>query len=175
MDTPIITAEKLTKSEALNSNIPYRQAVGSLNYLATCTRPDIAYAVNYVSRGMQNPTNLDWIAVKRIFRYLQGTRKTGIIYKKGGSNILSGFSDASYAPEASDRKSTSGYVFTMNGGAISWKSKRQPIISLSSMEAEYIALSTAAKEGMWLRKLENSILGKLDPITIQEDNQSTIT
>jgi hypothetical protein len=175
IDTPIIQPKLQIKSEKLDSQIPYMEAVGSLNYLATCTRPDISYAVNRASRSMQAPTSEDWVNIKRIFRYLKKTKDFGITYKKGGpNNSPVGYSDASYAPEATDRKSTSGYVFIMNGGAISWKSKRQPIISLSSMEAEYIAITTAAKEGIWIRKLEKDIKGKSDPIKIFEDNQSCI-
>jgi hypothetical protein len=118
-------------------------------------------------------TEDDWINVKRIFRYLQKTMKTGIVYHKNGGDLY-GYSDASYAPEATDRKSTSGYVFMMNGGAISWKAKRQPIIALSSMEAEYIALTTAEKEGMWLKQLQADITETKTTMTILEDNQSTI-
>lgn len=174
VEKKMILPKNETESEDLDPNVPFREAVGSLNYLSTCTRPDISYAVNRCARAMQNPKKQDWINVKRIFRYLQKTKSLGITYSKGGLNLIIGYSDASYAPESKDRKSTSGYVFIKNGGAISWKSKRQPIISLSSMEAEYIALNTAGKEGIWLRKLEKDVIGKNHQLEILEDNQSTI-
>jgi transposase InsO family protein len=151
----------------------YQQAVGSLNYLATCTRPDLAFAISQVARKMHQPTEEDWLAVKRIFRYLQATKSHGLHYSSKRSNLI-GYSDASYAPEETDRKSVSGYVYLMNGGAISWKSKRQPIISLSSMEAEYIALSAASKESMWLHKIQKDLYIKPEPMIIREDNQATI-
>jgi hypothetical protein len=173
-DTPAVPTVKTFESPPLDSSVPYRQAIGALNYLSTCTRPDISYAVHFVARSMQNPTENDWVNVKRIFRYLKYSANFGITYSKSKEGKILGYSDASYAPESTDRKSTTGYVFLKNGGAISWKSKRQPIISLSSMEAEYIALTTTCKEGMWLRQLEHDVTGIKSPMKILEDNQSTI-
>lgn len=178
-DTPAMPVN-VCESPALAVDIPYRQAVGSLIYLATCTRPDISYAVSIVSRKMHTPTEQDWIAVKRILRYLQGTKHAKLRYTADSSEYSTltstfiGYSDASYAPDAIDRKSVSGYVFLMNGAAISWKSKKQPIISLSSMEAEYIALTSAAKEGLWFRKFQCDLGLPASVLTIFEDNQSTI-
>jgi hypothetical protein len=154
--------------------VPYKQAIGSLNYLATRTRPDIAFAVNRAARAMQNPKEKDWIAVKRIFRYLQGTKNLSLRYlnEKGG---VTGYSDASYASEMTDRKSISGYVFMKGEGAISWRSKKQSIVSLSSMESEYIALTDAIKDGIWINRLEIDMdPEKLKTVVIMEDNQSTI-
>jgi len=123
---------------------------------------------------MHQPTHNDWIAVKRIFRYLQGTINTKLKFSNQNSELI-GYSDASYAPNADDRKSTSGYIFIKNGGAISWRSKKQPIVSLSSMESEYIALSSAVKEGIWLKRLELDIFPNLEKsFVILEDNQSAI-
>src|SRR4029079_7044976 len=109
----------------------YMQAMGSLIYLANATRPDISYSVNLLARKMQNPSIQDWQDTKRIFRYLQGTKEMKLVYQKKKSE-LHGFSDASYAEDKKDRKSTSGHVFMTNGGAVSWKSGKQPIVSLSS-------------------------------------------
>ena len=173
LDTPAIVPPNAA-SPALGRDIPYMEAVGSLNYLATCSRPDLAFAVSQIARHMHAPTEENWTAVKRIFRYLQGT-KTLCLFYSSTPIPLTGYSDASYAPEATDRKSTSGYVFMKNGGAISWKSKKQPIVSLSSMEAEYIALCTAGKEAIWLRQLEADL--KSSPaksIVLNEDNQAAI-
>lgn len=114
----------------------------------------------------------DWIAVKRIFQYLQGTKNYAIHYQNR-KIALFGYSDASYA-ETEDRKSTSGFVFMKNGGAITWRSKKQSIVSLSSMEAEYIALCDATKEATWLQRLEHDVEGIKESILILEDNQSTI-
>ena len=134
---------------------------------------DIAYAVGAVARQMHNPTMEDWNSIKRIFRYLQATRNYCLKYSVENSEII-GYSDASYAPVANDRKSTSGFFFISNG-AISWRSKKQPIISLSSMEAEYIALADAAKEGIWLNRIEKEIFPENTPkVILLEDNQSTI-
>jgi hypothetical protein len=151
----------------------YREVIGKLNYLSTCTRPDISYAVSQVSRAMQDPTQEDWKNAKRIMRYLKKTMDTKIIFKNLKEE-LQGYSDASYAADKKDRKSHSGYVFTMNGGPISWKSKKQPIVALSSMEAEYIALSEAAKEALWLKKLKDDLQENRNILTIYEDNQSCI-
>eukprot|EP01127_Copromyxa_protea_P008684 TRINITY_DN199_c0_g1_i24.p1 TRINITY_DN199_c0_g1~~TRINITY_DN199_c0_g1_i24.p1 ORF type:complete len:296 (+),score=39.86 TRINITY_DN199_c0_g1_i24:547-1434(+) len=173
-DVPAIPIGKPIDSPLLDSSTLYRQAIGALNYLSTCTRPDISYAVHLAARSMQTPTENDWDNVRRIFRYLKSSSNHGITYSKSKGGQILGYSDASYAPESTDRKSTTGYVFIKNGGAISWKSKRQPIISLSSMEAEYIALTSTCKEAMWLRQLNKDVTGIEIPMTILEDNQSTI-
>jgi hypothetical protein len=111
--------------------------------------------------------------VKRIFRYLQKTKNAKLVYHSEPKELV-GYSDASYAPNSEDRKSISGYLFQMNGAAISWKSKKQPIVSLSSMEAEYIAITAAIKEAKWLAKLEEELMIKPKKMIIYEDNQSTI-
>jgi hypothetical protein len=122
---------------------------------------------------MHDPTDDDWLSVKRIFCYLQGTKNLKLKFSATNSEIL-GYSNASYAPYAIDRKSTSGYIFISNG-PISWRSKKQSIVALSSMEAEYIALVDAAKEGLWLNRLEKEIYSKTSPkVVLMEDNQSAI-
>jgi hypothetical protein len=121
---------------------------------------------------MKEPNQDDWIKVKRIMRYLKKTESAKLTYKVKGSELI-GYSDASYAEEK-DRKSTSGYAYLLNGAAISWRSKKQPIVALSSMEAEYIALASATKEGISLKKLEKNLMIKPSKILINEDNQSTI-
>jgi uncharacterized protein YlaN (UPF0358 family) len=159
------------KENILEEKVPYLEAVGALNYLAVCTRPDISFSVQQVARKMHSPTSQDWTKVKRIFQYLNKTKNMKLVYnsKEG----ISGYSDASYAPKSTERKSISGYVFMKGGGAISWRSKKQPIISLSSMEAEYIGLTSAIQEALWLRKL-NEDFSNYEKIIINEDNQSTI-
>jgi hypothetical protein len=151
----------------------FKQLVGSLIYLSNGTRPDICYAVNQLARNMQKPRMEDWINGKRILRYLQGTKELRLNYLKEKKELF-GYSDASYGEDRIDRKSTSGLVFIKTGGAISWKSNKQPIVSLSSMEAEYIALTDAAKEGVWLKKFETELYNTKTTLTIFEDNQSAI-
>ena len=151
--------------------VTYMKAVGMLNYLATCTRPDLSYAVSKVSRKMQAPVKSDWMDVKRILRYLRGTLNYKLVYTTKETPMY-GFSDADYASEK-DRKSISGYTFIKNGGAICWSSKKQTVVALSSMESELIALTEAVKQGLWLRKL-CSDLGVSYKVKIFEDNQSTI-
>ncbi|MGZ7209763.1 MAG: reverse transcriptase domain-containing protein, partial [Methanobacterium sp.] len=149
----------------------YYQAVGCLNYLACTSRPDICYAVGVVARASNE--------VKRIIRYLKGTINYYLNYSKDTTNInfrkLIGYSDSSFAPptEAS-RKSIGAYLFMYNGGAISWSSYKQSVVAQSSCEAEYVALSEAAKESQWLIKLHQEINQVVDPILIFEDNTSTI-
>ncbi len=157
-------------------NVPYRQVTGSLNWLATSTRPDIALAVSTVSRFNNNPGKQHWAAVKQILRYLKGTSQHGITL--GGKELkltLTGYSDADWAGDLDTRNSTTGYVFMLGSHPITWKSKLQNTTALSSMEAEYMALSAAAQEAMWIRKwLSNVGYEQSEPTTICEDNQGCI-
>ena len=159
-------------------DVPYREAVGALMHLMCATRPDIAFAVGMIARFMETPQDVHWTAVKRIFRYLQGTKSHGIHYKSSGRVDFTCFSDADWAGDVADRKSTSGYVVKLNGGPISWGSKKQSSVSLSTSEAEYIALSLAIQEGKWVHRLLCEILvatGVPRPaFVIFEDNQSCI-
>ncbi|UYV68375.1 hypothetical protein LAZ67_5004134 [Cordylochernes scorpioides] len=158
------------------SKIPYRQTIGSLMYLMTGTRPDIAYAVSRVSQFMNNPGPSHWTAVKKIFGYLKTTKNIGICF--GGSSCttsLIGFSDADFAGDLDTRKSTTGYVFMLNNGPISWCSQKQNCVSLSTTESEYIAASKATKEAIWLRQLLRELhQEQVKPTTIFCDNQSCI-
>jgi hypothetical protein len=125
--------------------IPYSSAVGSLMYVMVCTRPDIAHAVGTVSRFLSNPGKDHWKAVKWIFRYLKGTSKLCLMY--GGSKPeLIGFTDSDMAGDLDNRESTSGYMFTFARGAVSWQSKLQKCVALSTTEAEYIAATEAARK-----------------------------
>jgi hypothetical protein len=154
--------------------IRYQQIVGSLNYLATMTRPDITYAVNILARKMTQPTLLYYNYAKRILHYLKGTRELKLTFTNSSNNLIEGFSDASFAENKEDRTSTGGYVFMMNGGAVSWKTEKQKIVTLSSTEAEYVALSHAAREAIWLRRLAEEHQHSNAPMILHEDNQSTI-
>ena len=127
-------------------------AVGLLMYAMVGTRADLAFPVSVVSQFMSRPEPMHWAAVKRIMRYLKGTLDVKLCL--GGKDIiLRGYCDADWAGDPEDRKSTTGYVFFVGEGAISWTSKRQPTIALSTTEAEYMATSHGTKEAMWLRQL----------------------
>jgi transposase InsO family protein len=154
---------------------PYRALVGSLLYLLF-TRPDIAFAVNQLTRHLNNPSPAHWQAAKRVLRYLRGTTNLGLQYTRQGTPELTGYSDADFAADIATRRSTSGYVFLLNGAAVSWKTKLQPSVSLSTCESELIALAYCVQEGIWLRRLLGELLPEQDmeAIEINEDNQSTI-
>ena len=120
-----------------DSRLRYQSAMGSLMYAMLGTRPDLAYAVSVVSSYASNPTDTHWKAAKRIFRYIKGTLPLQLTYK-GHLKPLNGYTDADWAGDHHTRRSTSGFVFNVGSGAISWSSKRQPTVALSSCEAEYM-------------------------------------
>jgi hypothetical protein len=157
--------------------VPYQQAVGSLMYAMLCTRPDLAYPISVVSQHMANPSLEHWIAVKRIFRYLQGTLRFKLRF--GGLSLqdVVGYCDADWAGDLEDRRSTTGFVFMMGGGATSWSSKRQPTIALSTTEAEYMASTQATKEAIWMNKLmkELGYMKEKKAMVIRCDNQGAIS
>ncbi|XP_071713380.1 secreted RxLR effector protein 161-like [Rutidosis leptorrhynchoides] len=147
----------------------FQQKVGSLIYL-TITRPEIAYSIGIVSQFMQCPTNVHLDAAKRILRYVKGSIGHGLWYKKCDKVLLNGFVDADWMGDA-----TSGYCFNMGSAVISWCSKKQDVIALSSIEAEYIAATMAAQECTWLRRLIGDILEKVDYVVkLKCDNESAI-
>ena len=144
-------------------------------YLTVSTRPDIAFAVYNLARFNSKPQKEHWTALKRILRYLKGTTNIGILYNQDGSDKCVGYSDANWAGDTSDRNSTSGYIFMFSGGPISWSSKKQKCVALSTAQAEYVALSGAAQEWLWLRQLEVELgYSPEGPTLIFEDIQSTI-
>ncbi len=152
----------------------YQQAIGSLNWIATCTRPDITFSVNMLAAKMIQPTEEDWKNCQQVFRYLKATQNLAITYSAKADPKINGYADANYA-ESSDRKSIGGYIFIKNGGAISWKSKKQSVIAQSSMESEYYAAGEATKEALHLRNLETELLRPpAEPTMIYEDNQAAI-
>lgn len=157
------------------NQIPYREAVGSLLFLARVSRPDIEYAVNRASQFLTNFSEEHWQAVKRIFRYLCGTKNFGITYGSSGSEgNLTGFTDADYAGCLDTRRSTSGFVFMFHGGPVTWSSQRQGVVSLSTTEAEYIALAHGVKESIWLKNMFCQLGVTINCVSIFVDNQSAI-
>ena len=156
-------------------NVPYREAVGSLMYLMTCTRPDLATSVSFVSKYLSEPRVNHWLAVKRIFRYVAKTINFGIMFRREQDRpIITGFSDADWAGDVASRKSRSGYIFVMGGGAVSWKSKLQDIVTLSTAESEYVAATEAGKEAIWLSGLLTDLGVPAANPTLMMDNQSAI-
>ncbi|CAA7030319.1 unnamed protein product [Microthlaspi erraticum] len=154
----------------------YSQVIGCLMYAMTSTRPDIAYAVGRLSRYTSNPSTHHWQAVKRVLKYLRGTMDYGLCYG-GFPSVLEGYSDASWITNVEDHTSTSGWVFLLGGGAISWASKKQTCITSSTMESEFVALAAAGREAEWLRNLVSEIplwSKPVSPISIHCDSQATL-
>jgi hypothetical protein len=143
-------------------------------YLAHGTRPDIAQATAAMARFTSNPGSDHVKGVKRILRYIKGTWDAGVRYTRGGGG-LTAFADSDYAGDEKERRSTSGYIVYMAGGPVSWASRLQGCVSLSTTEAEYVALCEVTKEIVWLQDmLEGLQLYKKETVTVFQDNQSTI-
>jgi hypothetical protein len=170
---PRLKLSKDSKSPHTDATF-YRSIVGCLRYLVH-TRPDISFAVGYVSRFMESPTTEHLAAVKHLLRYIAGTRNLGCRYVRGGDRHLTGFSDSDWAGDVDDRKSTSGVLFRLGGSPITWQSSKQRVVALSTCEAEYIAAATAACQAVWLHRLLADMTGKGGgPTTIFIDNKSAI-
>jgi len=177
--TPMAAGAKLCREgdgqgDALDANVPYSELVGALLYLSVGTRPDIAHAVGVLARFMSAPKQQHWVAAKRVLRYLKGTADYGVCFWPRGGR-LEGMVDADFAGDLSTRKSTTGYVFTINGGAVSWSSKLQSVVAVSTSEAEYIAAAAAVKEALWLQKLVQAGFGlQVVPVQIECDSQGAL-
>ncbi|CAJ2637004.1 unnamed protein product [Trifolium pratense] len=130
----------------------YASIIGSLRYATDCTRPDIAYVVGLLCRFTSRPSDEHWHAIERVMRYLKRTMNLGLHYQRFPA-VLEGYSDADWNTLSDDSKATSGFIFSIAGGAVSWKSKKQTILAQSTMESEMIALATASEEASWLRCL----------------------
>ena len=155
------------------SRVPYASAVGSLMFAMICTRPDIAHAVGVVSRYMAEPGREHWEAVKRIFRYLKGTSDVALCYGESGLTVK-GYVDSDYAGDLDGSKSTTGYAFTLSGGTVSWVSKLQTVVAMSTTEAEYVAAAQAIKEAVWLKMFLEELGHEQEKITLFCDNQSAL-
>ncbi|KAH9666952.1 hypothetical protein KPL70_020856 [Citrus sinensis] len=152
-NTPYDSSIKLLENSGrVVAQLEYASAIGSLMYAMHCTRPDIAFAVCKMSRFTSNPSVEHWKAIGRILGYLKRTINLGLFYNDY-PEVLEGYSDASWVTNTRDNKSTSGWIFTIAGGAVSWASKKQTCITHSTMESEFIALAAAGKEAEWLRNL----------------------
>ena len=176
-NTPFDPSIKLVKNVGRTvAQLEYSSAIGSLMYATQCTRPDIAFAVSKLSRFTSNPNIEHWKAIERVLGYLKRTKDYGLQYSKFPA-ILEGYTDASWISSFGDNKSTTGWVFTLGGGAVSWKSKKQTCITHSTMESEFVALADAGKEAEWLRDflLEIPLTSKsVNSISILCDSQATL-
>lgn len=180
--SPLDPGSKYEKGDSRNPpredlKFRYRQAVGALLYLAGGTRPDIAFATAYMSQFSEHPTEEHWSGIKHILRYIKGTKSYALVFRKAGTCVQA-FCDADWASDRTDRKSFSGYVFTLAGAAISWSSRKQRCTALSTVEAEYVAMCQATKEALWLQQF----LGELsasefaqEPQILKVDNQGAIS
>ncbi|XP_055297021.1 uncharacterized protein LOC129565810 [Sitodiplosis mosellana] len=165
----------ITDENEITGQVPYQEVIGSLLYLANATRPDLSFSTSDMSRFNVKHAEAHWTGVKRILRYIKGTADYKLRFHRSGENqMLHAFCDADWGSETDGRKSRTGYVLMMSGAAISWSSKMQPIVALSSTEAEYISLSAVTREIIWTTQLAGEIGEKQEPVTIYCENNSAI-
>ncbi|XP_074290139.1 secreted RxLR effector protein 161-like [Silene latifolia] len=167
--------------EILGPEVPYLSAIGALMYLASHTRPDIAFSVNLLARFSSCPTRRHWNGVKHILRYLQGTKDMGLFFSNSSKADLVGFADAGYLSDPHNARSQTGYVFTCGGTAISWRSMKQTLVATSSNHAEILAIHEASRECIWLKSVIQHIREdcglssrKEAPTVLYEDNAACI-
>jgi hypothetical protein len=180
--TPFATGTKLklaTSDDTLCNPKLYQELTGSLNHLAVFSRPDITFAVSKLSKYNSNPTTTHFKSALHVLRYLKSTRNYCIVYRKSLKvpiiDVI-GYSDSDFANDEDDRKSYTGYVFIINGGAVSWSTHKQSTVAFSTMEAEYMAISDAAREALARKQLfeELRIPSAQKPITILTDSQTAL-
>lgn len=173
---PIVPGTRLSKSGDGNKVdlTTYKQLIGSLMYI-TSTRPDLMYVVCLLSRYMADPYEQHMEAAKRVLRYMKGTLGFGVFYRRKEVSELMVYTDSDYAGDIDDRRSTSGYAFLLSGGAVAWASKKQPVVTLSTIEAEFVAAAYCACQCVWMRRiLEEFGLAQSGSTTIMCDNSSAI-
>lgn len=156
----------------------YREAVGSLIYLATCSRPDLSFVVSRLSQYFAEPTEEQWSTVKHVLQYLKGTAEKGLCFRRSSDKLgIQAYSDADWASNVNNRRSTTGYCVTLskNSFPVSWKTRKQPTVALSTCEAEYMALASTIQECLYLRQLLEGIDSyQYTKTIVHEDNQGTI-
>ena len=173
--TPLPSGLKLQIVSPNKNNLPYRQLVGSLMYLANTSRPDIAFSASYLSQFNHCYDTSHWKAAKHVLRYLKNTKTLCLIYE-AGSQTLVGHCDADWGSDATDRRSNGGYTFFIGQNLVSWSSRKQRTTALSSSEAEFVSMTEATKEAKWLKNLlvELGFTDKKSSVTIHADNQGAI-
>jgi hypothetical protein len=176
VNTPMEVGLKLQKFQEndIETKQPYASLIGSLLYLSNCTRPDITYSVNRLSSFNAKPTELHWNCAKRILRYLKKTNDLGLTFTKSNNLNISGYSDADWASDLDTRRSTTGYLVTINSNPVSWNSKRQSTVATSTAESEYMAMYESIREVIWINKLVSNLMAEKYLLNIFCDNQSSI-
>lgn len=175
INTPAEVNLKLKKPEQVSvedmKKYPYQNLIGSLNYLSTCTRPDISHTISMLSQFNANYSKEHWDAAKRVLRYLKGTIDVALTFRKSGGSDVQGYVDADWGSCVEDRRSYTGYVFTLAGAAVSWESRKQRTVALSSTEAEYMAMTEATKEAICIERLLGDLqYANSGPIMLHSDN-----
>ena len=164
---------KKDMGESIEQPEQYRKMVGALIHLTNCTRPDISYSVNVLARYNHDPRDQHLTAAIDLLRYIKGSATLSLTYGSGEGGVV--YHDADFASSIDDRRSTSGYCVLLNGAAVSWASKKQPTVALSTMEAEYQSAALCAREVMWIRNLWPTLGHKIQgPTTILGDNQACL-
>ncbi|XP_050914613.1 secreted RxLR effector protein 161-like [Lathyrus oleraceus] len=155
---PIVPDVKLAKydSSVKVDKTYYRKIIGRLMYL-TSSRPDLLLVVNLISRYIENPIELHLQVAKRVMRYLRGTTEFGTFYINEGNIELVTYIDNDYAGDLDDKNSTLGYIFLLSSGDVSWSSKKQPIMSLSTIKSEFIGATSCACQATWLKRVLESV------------------
>lgn len=172
INTPIEVSLKTKREENCNSRNPYQELIGSLMYLVVLTRPDISFAVSFLSQFNNCNTEEQWLYAKRVLRYLKKTKQLGLKYYKSKNVNIVGYVDADWSNDLNDRRSYSGYCYMLSGSVISWSCSKQKCITLSSTEAEYVSISEACREAVYLRNLQHEITEKWYKIVIYNDSMS---
>jgi hypothetical protein len=174
--TPMEVKMELTMRDPQKEleDMPYRELIGGLLYVSQRTRPDISYAVGKLAQYSSNYDRRHWNAAKRVLRYLKGTKDHKIVYQVD-NNPLKAYADADWA-SSQDRKSTTGYVMMFAGAPVLWRSTKQTVIALSTMEAEYIAIATCARDISWVKRMleETKMRSIVNPVVINSDSQAAI-
>lgn len=170
--TPMEVNLKLEKTQDICYDCPYQRLLGSLMYLAVLTRPDISYSVSFLSQFNNSYNETHWKHAKRVLKYLKCTKNYGLIFSKDNNCTIEGFVDADWGSDVNDRKSYSGFCFTLSNSVISFECKKQRNVALSSTEAEYVSMSEASKEAVYLNNLYSEIVGNSGPIIMYNDSQS---
>jgi len=156
-------------------NVPYREVLGLLMWLQVATRPDLSFVVNILSRFAHNPGKPHWNALKHTLAYIKATTHYGVTFKAGGNLDLIGYVDSNFAGCRESRRSTEGNIFIVAGGPVSWESKRQETVALSTVKAEYMAFTRATSQAIWLSKFFDEVGLQIDrPVLIYGDNAGSI-